>query len=789
MSPEQVLGGQADERSDIFAFGVLLYELLAGVHPFTRASQSGTLSAIVRETPSPVSQYAKDAPQAARVALDRLLAKEPGHRYQSFGEVRTDLSQLLQDASGLTPVPQADPTAESAATRRTPLVGRESELAQARQLLDQAVGGHGGVLLLGGEPGVGKTRLAEEVLAEGRQRGCLALTGRCYETEGTPPFIPWVEIIQRSARIVPAATLRAALGDAAPEIAKLVPELRQQFDDIPPPVELPPEQQRHFLFSNFLGWVDRASRVSPMVLLLDDLHWADESTLLLLQHVAQHLGQLPFLIIGTYRDVDLDVARPFAEMLETLTRQRLAQKVPLDRLSPAGVGQMLVALSGQTPPPSLTRVVYAETEGNPFFTEEVFHHLSEEGRLFDEQGAWRTDLRVDDLAVPEGVRLVIGRRVKRLGDDARKVLTSAAIAGRSFDEQLLEALGEVEGDALLSALEEAEAAKLIVPQPSRREVRWEFAHGLIRQTLEGSLSLMRRQRAHLRVAEALERVHGANVDRYASDVAQHLYQAGVAADPQKTVRFLTLAGDQALKAAAFDEALRRFSDALSIQEEHDPDDQRTVADLHFKRAQASAGVGRWEEAVAEWLVALDWFKALADHAAIALTAVRSWYTRAWNGRGEEGLDDVDGALAAVTVDGPELHRRFRAPFAQDRFFAPRCGFRPKLPAGSYSLHVTKHGGASHCPIRFCVIPAFESGCSRQTTRSLSRFAPTAAPPAAAPCTRPTTGGGRKAGSSPARSGSASAVRWTAVGGVAIYPCVGSKSGSRSNGGEKVRSRP
>ena len=192
--------------------------------------------------------------------------------------VRTDLSQLLQNASGLTPVPQPDPTAATAATRRTPLVGRESELAQARQLLDEAVAGHGGVLLLGGEPGVGKTRLAEEVLAEGRQRGCLALTGRCYETEGTPPFMPWVEIVERSASIVPNAAFRETLGDAAPEVAKLFPELRQLFPDIPPPIELPPEQQRRYLFSNFLSFVKRGTRVTPQVLLIDDLHWADDST-------------------------------------------------------------------------------------------------------------------------------------------------------------------------------------------------------------------------------------------------------------------------------------------------------------------------------------------------------------------------------------------------------------------------------------------------------------------------------------------------------------------------------
>ena len=269
MAPEQLLGGQVDERSDIFAFGILLYELLAGVHPFTRASPSGTMAAILKESPAPIAQYAADAPESARVTLDRLLAKEPHQRYQSFGDLRTDLGQLVQDASGLTPVSQSAPVTAPSTEGRTRFVGRESERAEARQLLERAISGRGGVLLLGGEPGVGKTRLAEEILAEGRQRGCLALTGRCYETEGTPPFIPWVEVIERSAEIVPKAALRDALGDAAPEVAKLVPELRRLFPDIPAPIELPPEQQRRYLFNSFLDFVKRGTRVTPQVLLLD----------------------------------------------------------------------------------------------------------------------------------------------------------------------------------------------------------------------------------------------------------------------------------------------------------------------------------------------------------------------------------------------------------------------------------------------------------------------------------------------------------------------------------------
>ena len=637
MAPEQLAGGTADARSDIFAFGILLYELLTGVHPFRRSSPSGTLGAILREAPAPVSQYAKGAPETARVALDRLLAKDPRERYQSFGEVRTDLSQILQEASGQAPV-QVE-SVPILASGRTTFVGRDAERAEGRRLLELAIGGHGGLLFLGGEPGVGKTRLAEELLEDGRQRGCLSVVGRCYETEGTPPYIPWVEIVERSARIVPRAAFRAALGDAAPEVARLVPELRRLFPDIPPPIELPPEQQQRYLFNSFLEFFERGARVSPSVILVDDLHWADESTLLLLQHLAQRTAEIPVLFIGTYRDVDLDVERPFAEMLETLTRQRLAQKLALGRLDEVGVSRMLEALSGQTPPPSLATVIFAETEGNPFFTEEVFHHLSEEGRLFDEEGRWRDDLKVGELAVPEGVRLVVGRRLNRLSGPTRRMLTLAAVTGRSFDLGLLEALEDVAGDALLEALEEAEGAKLITAVSSGRELRWEFAHGLIRQTLENSLSLMRRQRAHLRVADAMEALHGAAVDRHAADIGHHLYQAGVAADPERTVRFLALAGDGSLAAGAFDEALRQFDDALSIAEEGD--DRRTLADLQFRQGRALKGLGRFEDAVAALEPALATYDALGDLQGVARTAHDMAEQTSWlPGHGGRGARDV-----------------------------------------------------------------------------------------------------------------------------------------------------
>jgi tetratricopeptide (TPR) repeat protein len=467
--------------------------------------------------------------------------------------------------------------------------------------------------MIGGEPGVGKTRLAEELMAEARQRNMTALIGHCYEMEGAPPYIPFVEMVEAGARLFPQEAMREALGESAPEVAKLMPELRRLFPDIPSPPELPPEQERRYLFNGMRDFVARVGRAQPLLLILDDLHWADDSTLLLLQHIAQQLQEMPVLIVGTYRDVELDVARPLARTLEALLRQRLAHRITLRRLPEDGVSAMLRALSGQEPPKPLVDAVFSETEGNPFFVEEVFQHLAEEGKLFDAHGRWRSDLSIGGLDVPEGVRLVVGRRLERVSEECRRVLTSAAVIGRAFTFELLEALREVDTDALLDAVDEAERAQLIAAAEDGPEARFRFAHELIRQTLVSGLSLPRRQRLHLRVAEAMEQVYARAPQEHAADLAHHLHQAGTAAAPQKTVRYLTLAGERALSAAAFEDALRLYENALSLQS---ADDRGGQADLLFKRGLARRSLGRWEEALADWREALDAYDELGDAEAL-----------------------------------------------------------------------------------------------------------------------------------------------------------------------------
>jgi class 3 adenylate cyclase/tetratricopeptide (TPR) repeat protein len=535
---------------------------------------------------------------------------------------------------------------------RTPFVGRETERAELRRLLEGALRGQGALAMIGGEPGVGKTRLAEELAAEARERGALALIGHCYEMEGAPPYIPFVEVIESAVRAIPPDGLREALGDAAPEVAKLLPELRHLVPDIPPPLELPPEQERHFLFNNLRAFLARAAAARPLLLVLDDLQWADDATLLLLEHIAQGLHEMPVLILGTYRDMELDVARPLARTLEDLVRQRLAHDLALRRLPEAGVAAILRGLSGREPPPSLVQVIFGETEGNPFFVEEVFKHLAEEGRLFDPSGKdWRADLRVGELDVPRGVRLVIGRRLERVCEDCRRVLTAAAVIGRAFTFELLQALVDpstgsgqaIDEESLLDAVDEAERAHLITSGEGR-EARFSFAHELIRQTLLSGMSLPRRQRMHLRVAEALEKTYSGNVEEHASDLAHHLYQAGAATDPEKTVRYLALAGDQAVAASAFEDAVRLFGEALSLQEADDP---RGRAALLFKKGLAVRSLGRWDTDLDDWREALSIYERLGASEEVGRLCYEIAMHMGWAARVDDMREIVSRGLAAL----------------------------------------------------------------------------------------------------------------------------------------------
>jgi class 3 adenylate cyclase/tetratricopeptide (TPR) repeat protein len=524
-----------------------------------------------------------------------------------------------------------------------PLVEREAELAILRQLIDEALAGHGRLALVAGEPGVGKSRLAAAIGDEAQARGMRVLIGHCVEMSGAAPYLPYVEIIEQaiSSPRSPLA-LREALGDVAPEIARIAPALRRVFPDIPPPIEMPAELARRYVWNSLSEFLGRAAQGQPLLLVLEDLHWADESTLLLTEYLAPLLPEMPVLVLGTYRDIELDLQRPLARVIGELERRRLVEQVSLRRLSLDGLRAMLQALAGQRAPEKLARMIDRETEGNPFFVEEVYLHLVESGVLLDEHGRVRPDVRLDEASVPESIRLVLGQRLDRLAVPTREVLVAAAVAGRIFTSDLV---GEVTGagpDALAEAFDEAERAQLV--KPGRNPDQLMFSHELIRQTLLSGVSAVKRERLHLQAANAISRRYSDHLDAHAGDLAYHLSHAGRYGDRASLVHYLTIAGDRAFDAAAFDDAVGHFDHALSLLS---ADDQLGHAQLLERLAMARRSVGRWDDALRTMNGALDRYEALGQTEAIGRLCWAMVYQLVWSARFVEGVQVGQRALAAL----------------------------------------------------------------------------------------------------------------------------------------------
>ncbi|MEA2614788.1 MAG: hypothetical protein QOE72_571 [Chloroflexota bacterium] len=528
---------------------------------------------------------------------------------------------------------------------RTSLVGRDREMSMLDELAERALAGHGAMAMLGGEPGVGKTRLVEDLAGRAARQGMLVLIGHCQEMAGTPPHAPFVEIIEAATRTVPAERLCQALGRDAAQVARIAPELHRFFPDIPPPVTLPAEHERRYLFNSVRDFFQRASLLRPLLLVLEDLHWSDESTLMLLCHLAETVGDMPVLILGTHRDVAEDVRHPLAGAVEVLVRRHRCHRIAVDRLSERGVAAMIRAITGQDPSDPVVAAIHGETEGNPFFVEEVVRYLVDEGRLVDTQGQLRPDVAIGDLEVPDRVRLVVGRRLARLGGDTRRVLTAAAVIGRGFGIDLLEAMSEVDGEAWLDAIDEAERARLIVPGDDVRSAGYRFAHELIRQTLVAEVSLPRRQRLHLRVAEAMLRIEAGGVRLQAAEIAHHLLHAGALADRRTTIHYLALAADRANAAAAFEEALHHVRTALDLL----PDGDRSGrAPLLEKLAQALHSVGRWDEALDAWREASAVHAESGDVEAVGRVCAHMASQLNLSGRNAESLRVASHGLDALS---------------------------------------------------------------------------------------------------------------------------------------------
>jgi class 3 adenylate cyclase/tetratricopeptide (TPR) repeat protein len=477
---------------------------------------------------------------------------------------------------------------------RAALVSRDAEVADLRSRLCSVLEGRGGTILLAGEPGIGKTRLAQEISQEARQRGFHVLAGHCDE-QVTAPYQPFaLALLEYLNAAAPAQLARALPPAVACELARIVPDVTARLRDVPGAAALPAEHGQLALMEavrQFLAAV--GSSDAPVLLVLDDLHWADEGSLALLHYLSRAAGGMRLLIVGAYRDVELSTRHPLEQTLTLMNRERLYQRLLLRRLPRASVERLVDALlPGWEPDPAFLVTLHRETEGNPFFIEEVLKHLVEEGAIYRGEGRWQIR-SAEHVRVPESIRATIGRRVQRLPEESQETLRLAAVIGQQFSFDLLLEVSGLPEDRLLEMVEEWLAAHLVVEQRQGRDELYRFHHALIRETLYEELSLRRGARLHERVGAALEAVYGAQTDAHLDALAYHFSHSHSGDAAEKGIDYCLRAGQRALLLNANEEAIRHFTAALELLDGFPEDEARLRRRWElvygFQRAHRSRG--------------------------------------------------------------------------------------------------------------------------------------------------------------------------------------------------------
>jgi DNA-binding SARP family transcriptional activator len=548
---------------------------------------------LVGELDALVSEH----PLRQRLRAQLMLALYRSGRDAEALEVYHDARRVLVEELGIEPrrqlrelqqaILRQDPAldlatqleAAGADSGRGVFVGREHELEQLLVGLDDAFAGHGGLFLLVGEPGIGKSRLADELLSRARARGARVLVGRCWEAGGAPAFWPWVQSLRVCIRESETRTLRAQLGAGASELAELLPELRELFPGLPEPPELEPESARFRLFEAASHFLRSAAQNRPLVLVLDDLHAADAPSLLLLQFLARELTDSRMLLVAAYRDVDPTVREPLAATAAELAREPATTRLPLAGLDEAAVARFIELTSGEAPSDELVAAVQEETEGNPLFVGEIVRLLRAEGRL-DEADAGR-------IAIPQSVRDVIARRLRHLSEECNRLLVLASVLGREFRPDALARAGGVSEDELLDTLDEAMAARVVSDVPDSPG-RLRFAHLLIRDTLYEGLTTARRIRLHRLAVEALEGLYSEESGAHLAELAHHAVEGSELA---KGLLYARRAGDRALALLAYEEAVRLYTMALDALALEAPEDERTRCELLLSLGEAEMRAG------------------------------------------------------------------------------------------------------------------------------------------------------------------------------------------------------
>ena len=568
----------------------------------------------------------------------------------------------------------APPMAGAAAAPATePFVGRRSELQLLHDALGGALAGRGRVVVLSGEAGIGKTRLAQEVATLALRRGMLALWGRCLEEPGAPPFLPWTRAMQACLRACRDERLPALLGREAAAAVEIAPELAKR---LPPGTAVPAigegDQARFRLFAAVAHVWRQVATLRPLLLILDNLHWADASSLRLLAFIAQDIGECRMLLLGSCREAGLSRQHPLAATLAELLNTRQFSRLPLQGLSFDETERLVAAASAVTPPAAVVAAIHRRTEGNPLFLVETLRFMRQ-GQAGDDPRAAAALVET----VPSGIRAVIGQRLNRLSAPCCALLAIAACIGRDFDLPLLaELAGTGSEAALLGALDEALAQRVI--EPTQLGPQYQFSHALIREVLYDELPAARHVALHARIAESLQVRHAADFDAVLAQLAYHAAAALPAGSPARALDIAQRAAARAAALMAYEEALRCYRLALQLQERWLPAERERRCALLLALGAVQMHAGENDASAATFLEAVTLARTLGDAAQFAQAAL-GFENNGWriSRPGEQAATLLEEALAASDRFDAALRVDLLAALCRACIF---CGRQPQANA-------------------------------------------------------------------------------------------------------------
>jgi len=487
--------------------------------------------------------------------------------------------------------------------KETQLIDRVEEMRLLREAADKAVSGEGIVIFLYGEAGIGKTRLTRELGAYARLRGMQVLYGRCpalFKMDGVPPYVLWSEVIKDYLHSCTPEQLYKVIGLYPGELFKLVPEIKKKFQVLPESLPISPESGRDRLFEAVSQFVTNISRETPLLVILDDLQWTDQTSLLLLHYLARSVYREPLLLLGAYRDTDIDEKHPLTPVLTELNRERLLQSAQLKRMSFDDTSEMIKRILEQEDiPREFCELIYEKTRGNPFFAEEVIKSLKEEGVIYREENKWRTK-DVSKIEFPKTVKSVIKARIARLDDECQNVLTLASFIGNDFTLEVMCAVTGIEESKLLELMDKMFKTGLIKETVIRGEGICSFADILVRDVVYEEVSPLKRKMLHGVVGLALEKAYAKNIDDHVGELALHFLETG---DKAKALDYFLRAGDRAMGVYANSEAISYYQSALKLLEEKKENLQEKRQVLE-KLGNVKSIIGEYNDTITYWSEAL-----------------------------------------------------------------------------------------------------------------------------------------------------------------------------------------